>query len=96
MEIVTAQETAPVQTKIEIEADFMRKLGGWTALGKILNRPTGTVFNWCKRGIPDDRRPFIADIAREMRVKIPKDFLIVTTDVGKYRMESLKKSRRSK
>lgn len=89
----TQQPVLTGQSKIEIEADFMKKLGGPTALGKLLNRPPSTIFAWRTRGIPDDRRPFIADIARDMRVKMPKDFLVVTTDVGRYRMESLNKRR---
>lgn len=96
MEIDVAQQPAPTLSKVEIEADFLKKLGGPTTLGKILNRPPSAVFVWRTRGIPDYMRPFIADIAREMRLKLPKDFLVVTTDVGRYRMESLKKKKRAR
>jgi len=50
-------------------------LGDVTRLAVSLDTTKSTVANWKERGIPWRFRPYVKEIARRRRIKLPSDFL---------------------
>jgi hypothetical protein len=53
---------------------LIQSLGGPTAVATALKVLPSAVSNWSVRGVPWSKRPFLADLAKKHRVKLPADF----------------------
>ncbi len=65
---------------------ILEKLGGGTVVAGLLSTLSGTdvdreaVYKWReKNSIPHRWRPFIAQLAADKRIRLPKDFLTAAT-----------------
>jgi len=61
-------------------AHLIEKLDGPTAVANAIGAPVQTVHSWKKNGIPQWRRPVLAELARRKGVELPADFIATPAD----------------